>query len=51
MKRSLITIAVVGTLAVSVITRAQDEEESFQVAPRIQNGVSYLSGGVGMDER
>ncbi len=50
MKRSLITAVIAGSLLASINVPASEDDE-FLLEPRTQNGVIYLSGGVGLDER
>ncbi|MFN0314061.1 MAG: carboxypeptidase regulatory-like domain-containing protein [Burkholderiales bacterium] len=50
MKRRFIAAVVAGSLLASFSVWASDDEEFF-LEPRTHNGVVYLSGGVGADER
>ena len=50
MKRSLIMAVMACSLVASFNIPASEDDE-FLLEPRTQNGVIYLSGGVGMDER
>jgi hypothetical protein len=50
MKRRFITAVLAGSLWASCNVWASDDDEIF-LQRRTQNGVTYLSGGVGADER
>ncbi len=50
MKRSLFAAFIAGSLVASLNALASEDEE-FLLEARNQNGVIYLSGGVGLDER
>lgn len=49
MKHILLTAIFAGALMTGATWAASDDE--FELEPRVQNGVIFLSGGVGLDER
>ncbi len=51
MKRLLISIYLAGSLALVTSAGAADESNGVLPEAQVQNGIAYLTGGVGLDER